>query len=347
MNFICVQIKQQVEELKAAKEELEKVEEAHKVKLKQEESAAAEAEAKAKEEAAAAEAKDKEESSMPVDIGSSEDPVASTAAQDQPATTDPAPNNAPETAESDLDDEKELDANERQALGKGCHTKVRLFGGSDFSGWQARLSVGNYDAKALVARGAKEDDTSSIKVMMGLSKPCLICKLTQVPPGCVAHVYENSDFTGWTAVFSVGEYMAGEMGAAGAYDKQISAVRILNEGDPDPNNFDVPAAASTRKTDAQNQVVDGDGAIEPDETLLPKLGCVMWRQTGGCDPAGPAEPAHDKPCALTIQSGNSGYCECTGGVQRNRVVCAHPTFNCNEACAGASNCGVSFGSCAM
>merc|ERR1712021_53463 len=73
--------------------------------------------------------------------------------------------------------------------------------------------------------------------------------------------------------------------------------------------------------------------MEPPSTQ-PKLSCVSWRQTGGCDPNGAAESSHDKPCAQTIKTGDSGYCECQGAVRRNSVNCVHESFSCNQACDG-------------
>ena len=40
-------------------------------------------------------------------------------------------------------------------------------------------------------------------------------------------------------------------------------------------------------------------------------GCARWRATGGCSANGPREPEHDSACDVVIESGRSGYCECT------------------------------------
>ena len=41
-------------------------------------------------------------------------------------------------------------------------------------------------------------------------------------------------------------------------------------------------------------------------------GCISWRQTGGCDPvSGEREPENDVGCDGVVQSGWSGYCECS------------------------------------
>ena len=127
--------------------------------------------------------------------------------------------------------------------------QVMVFGGSDFTGWQADYEVGSYPGALFMGGGAKDDETGSLKV----------------PPGCVVHVYENADFTGaaanlifvlaatvvaagWTAMFSTGEYTAGEMGAAGAHENAISAIRVKNEGD---NSLpELPAAPVAQEVDS-------------------------------------------------------------------------------------------------
>jgi alpha 1,2-mannosyltransferase len=63
------------------------------------------------------------------------------------------------------------------------------------------------------------------------------------------------------------------------------------------------------------------------------LGCVSWRQTGGCTPAGPREPAHDQRCGEDVSGPTSGYCECEGGATTSHVTCQHAPFTCLERCA--------------
>ena len=70
----------------------------------------------------------------------------------------------------------------------------------------------------------------------------------------------------------------------------------------------------------------------PEQKSTDSLGCVGWRQTGGCDPHGGREAGSDQQCSSVIQSGMSGYCECEGGAHTKRVVCEHPPFKCAEAC---------------
>jgi hypothetical protein len=66
----------------------------------------------------------------------------------------------------------------------------------------------------------------------------------------------------------------------------------------------------------------------------PRAECVGWRQTGGCDPGGVREPAHDLGCAHRVRGASSGYCECRGGAGRqstwraNAVGCWHKEFTC-------------------
>jgi len=71
------------------------------------------------------------------------------------------------------------------------------------------------------------------------------------------------------------------------------------------------------------------------------LGCVMWRQTGNCDPfKGTREPQYDQACSRTIASSWSGYCECeeitpnetTKIVKRAQVDCQHASLSCDDIC---------------
>lgn len=62
------------------------------------------------------------------------------------------------------------------------------------------------------------------------------------------------------------------------------------------------------------------------------LGCVSWRQTGGCDPNGPREVGSDLACQILVRKGNSGYCECTNGRRAAMVGCMHEEFTCEDQC---------------
>jgi hypothetical protein len=63
----------------------------------------------------------------------------------------------------------------------------------------------------------------------------------------------------------------------------------------------------------------------------PARSCVAWRQTGRCAADGPREPQNDKTCNVAIDSGWSGFCECSGG--NVGVGCGHAVRNCTEVCA--------------
>mmetsp|Transcript_12930 Transcript_12930/g.32326 ORF Transcript_12930/g.32326 Transcript_12930/m.32326 type:complete len:459 (-) Transcript_12930:53-1429(-) len=65
----------------------------------------------------------------------------------------------------------------------------------------------------------------------------------------------------------------------------------------------------------------------------PVCGCVGWRQTGGCDPAGRREPHGDKACDAVVSPGASGYCECSDGSRARKVTCDHRPFSCRAECA--------------
>ena len=63
------------------------------------------------------------------------------------------------------------------------------------------------------------------------------------------------------------------------------------------------------------------------------VGCVMWRQTGGCRAQGPREPEQDMECDRAVAPGRSGWCECKNGRTAKEVSCNHHGFRCDHQCA--------------
>ena len=70
----------------------------------------------------------------------------------------------------------------------------------------------------------------------------------------------------------------------------------------------------------------------------PSLGCTSWRQTAKCDPNGAHQPLHDADCGTAVAGKQSGWCECSGGVERRRVGCdlSRADFTCADVCAASS-----------
>ena len=61
--------------------------------------------------------------------------------------------------------------------------------------------------------------------------------------------------------------------------------------------------------------------------------CVQWRQTSGCRPDGPRNPAKDQDCDILIDDSWSGYCECTDGQVVMEKGCISGKYKtCNDAC---------------
>jgi hypothetical protein len=58
--------------------------------------------------------------------------------------------------------------------------------------------------------------------------------------------------------------------------------------------------------------------------------CVAWRQTSQCAADGPREPQNDKACDVNIDSGWSGFCQCSTGTVG--VGCGHSTATCDQIC---------------
>lgn len=59
-----------------------------------------------------------------------------------------------------------------------------------YQGWAADFTDGDYPLAAFLAHGASDNDGSSIVVTGG--------------DNCIATVYENGDFTGWSREFHAG-----------------------------------------------------------------------------------------------------------------------------------------------
>lgn len=83
-------------------------------------------------------------------------------------------------------------------------------------------------------------------------------------------------------------------------------------------------------------VVDGDEQCTAgvcSASIATKRGCVAWRQTAGCTPAGRREARSDRDCDAVISDGSSGYCECSDGSRARKSSCSHSPFTCARACA--------------
>eukprot|EP00462_Mataza_sp_D1_P025950 CAMPEP_0175127536 /NCGR_PEP_ID=MMETSP0087-20121206/4436_1 /TAXON_ID=136419 /ORGANISM="Unknown Unknown, Strain D1" /LENGTH=462 /DNA_ID=CAMNT_0016409515 /DNA_START=59 /DNA_END=1447 /DNA_ORIENTATION=- len=67
------------------------------------------------------------------------------------------------------------------------------------------------------------------------------------------------------------------------------------------------------------------------DNFYAEKGC-MWRQTGGCDPAGQREAERDLQCDKEVPADWSGYCECSDGSRPQQVGCSHSVFKCYDFC---------------
>eukprot|EP00756_Hemistasia_phaeocysticola_P004642 Hpha_TRINITY_DN12931_c0_g1::TRINITY_DN12931_c0_g1_i1::g.164262::m.164262 len=71
--------------------------------------------------------------------------------------------------------------------------------------------------------------------------------------------------------------------------------------------------------------------VYKEREFTPTEHCRAWRQTAGCTALGERETMADAACDEMIQSGQSGYCECTTG-KRVEFDCGHTQLTCEEAC---------------
>jgi len=203
--------------LEASKKETEEREAAKKKEMEGEE-AAAEAATKTAEErsaaaAAAAAAPQASEDSQAL----SSRRRADKAAAKQEVEKQPDRN---ERHAAPMTEEKKPDRNERHAAPmtqeatSTCTSEVSVYEYGDFTGWEGKFPVGEFHFSKYLAKGAKNDEASSVKV----------------PPGCKAIIFEHGDYGGWSAVLPPGEYPLEVLEAAGGKNDDISSMKVVEEG---------------------------------------------------------------------------------------------------------------------
>jgi hypothetical protein len=83
------------------------------------------------------------------------------------------------------------------------------------------------------------------------------------------------------------------------------------------------AAASEASSNKAADLAANPGQCAAGEAGCGKQGMCRWRQTGGCDPAGPRESHGDVGCDQIIPNGQSGYCDCADGRKAKEVIFSH------------------------
>jgi len=97
----------------------------------------------------------------------------------------------------------------KAAAASGC--EATLYEHDNFEGWAVKFSAGDYDHGSMTAKGAKNDQVSSLKVVGGA--------------GCQVELFEHG-FTGWKATFGPGSYPLSEMQRHGAKNDQVSSLKV-------------------------------------------------------------------------------------------------------------------------
>ena len=65
------------------------------------------------------------------------------------------------------------------------------------------------------------------------------------------------------------------------------------------------------------------------------IGSCRWHQTGDCRWNGPRQPQFDGACDRKIDSGHSGYCQCSDGTIGMKKGCEAGEYQtCEAACTG-------------
>jgi len=82
----------------------------------------------------------------------------------------------------------------------------------NFSGWVARFKRGSYNIHAFKAKGARNDDASSVIV----------------PRGCKATLYEHGQFNGWAVTVGEGRHDLNSLRRRGFKNDRMSSIRVNN-----------------------------------------------------------------------------------------------------------------------
>merc|ERR1712139_751635 len=82
----------------------------------------------------------------------------------------------------------------------------------NFSGWVARFKRGSYNIHAFKAKGARNDDASSVIV----------------PRGCKATLYEHGSFNGWAVTVGEGRHDLNSLKRRGFKNDRMSSIRVNN-----------------------------------------------------------------------------------------------------------------------
>merc|ERR1712036_120406 len=80
----------------------------------------------------------------------------------------------------------------------------------NFSGWVARFKRGSYNIHAFEAKGARNDDASSVIV----------------PRGCKATLYEHGSFNGWAVTVGEGRHDLNSLKRRGFKNDRMSSIRV-------------------------------------------------------------------------------------------------------------------------
>eukprot|EP00756_Hemistasia_phaeocysticola_P041265 Hpha_TRINITY_DN16906_c1_g14::TRINITY_DN16906_c1_g14_i1::g.55276::m.55276/K01230/MAN1; mannosyl-oligosaccharide alpha-1,2-mannosidase len=116
----------------------------------------------------------------------------------------------------------------------------------------------------------------------------------------------------------------------------IDVSGFFSGGQRTPESLAQERTLLSRRLDEINKLLRVPFRAAPVPATPPTLGCVGWRQTGGCDPDGPREAQHDLDCGGTVPETVSGYCDCDGGARRIGFECGHESFKCEDQCAPKS-----------
>mmetsp|Transcript_25665 Transcript_25665/g.56557 ORF Transcript_25665/g.56557 Transcript_25665/m.56557 type:complete len:642 (+) Transcript_25665:71-1996(+) len=181
-----------------------------------------------------------------------------------------------------------------------CH--VTLYGGPYFNGWTASYEVGEYDTQALIAKGAKCEEVSSMKV----SGAC-----------CRATVYQYGDFNtasnGWSATFKKGKHDVHILEAANVRDNDISSMEVYFAEDcgsarkhmqltPYLSNGDTPVSARARARRAR-MVAARSSTGSPGAVLAPFVpGLDTNNRDTGMDPSASTDRAAESTRAASARS---------------------------------------------
>ena len=138
---------------------------------------------------------------------------------------------------------------------------------ADYKGWKVNFSVGEFNLPNIEARGGKNDQISSLKVM----------------PGYRAKLYEHADFKGKEVIFTPGNYNFKDFLKKGAKNDDISSIKVeLYDERYELSNLDTVSTSQLAATSATSNTSLATQATTTSENIVQPLSTCSTFNSDTC-----------------------------------------------------------------